>query len=119
MNESANSFAFVKMGGFSGVNDHLLGELRRQLPALDVDVIDIGDLKAINRWDAVRLVSAVAHDYGLSSCLKKSSIDSRIMRTAYCFRKVREYLLRRLSQKKYVFTLLQEACFFQPSSLFT
>jgi glycosyltransferase involved in cell wall biosynthesis len=111
MNESANSFAFVKMGGFSGVNDHLLEELRRQLPALDVDVIDIGDLKAINRWDAVRLVSAVAHDYGLSSCLKKSSIDSRIMRTAYCFRKVREYLLRRLSQKKYVFT-------FQTQSLF-
>jgi len=111
VNQSANSFAFVKMGDFSGVNDRLLEELRRQIPTLEVDVIDIGDLKAINRWDAVRLLYAVAHDYELSSCLKKSRINSRVMRTVYCFRKVREYLLRRLSQKKYVFT-------FQTQSLF-
>lgn len=111
MNEAANSFAFVKMGDFSGTNDCLLEQLRRQIPNLDADVIDIGDLKAINRWDAVRLLYAVAHDYEFSSCLKKSRINSRVMRTAYCFRKVREYLLRRLSQKKYVFT-------FQTQSLF-
>jgi glycosyltransferase involved in cell wall biosynthesis len=111
MNESANSFAFVKMGDFSGANDRLLEQLRQQIPNLDVDVIDIGDLKPINRWDAVRLLYAVARDYELSSCLKKSRIDSRVMRTVYCFRKVREYLLRRLSHKKYVFT-------FQTQSLF-
>jgi glycosyltransferase involved in cell wall biosynthesis len=111
MNESATSFAFVKMGGFSGVNERLLEQLRRQIPNLDVDVIDIGDLKPINRWDAARLLYAVAHDYELSSCLKRSRINSRVMRTVYCFRKVREYLLRRLSHKKYVFT-------FQTQSLF-
>ena len=110
-NEAANSFAFVKMGDFSGTNDCLLEHLRRQMPDLDVDVIDIGDLKPINRWDAARLLYAVAHDYELSACLKKSRINSRVMRTVYCFRKVREYLLRRLSQKKYVFT-------FQTQSLF-
>jgi glycosyltransferase involved in cell wall biosynthesis len=111
VNESANSFAFVKMGDFSGTNDRLLEHLRRQMPDLDVDVIDIGDLKPINRWDAARLLYAVAHDYELSACLKKNRINSRVMRTVYCFRKVREYLLRRLSQKKYVFT-------FQTQSLF-
>lgn len=111
MNESANSFAFVKMGDFSGANASLLEHLCRQIPNLDVDVIDIGDLRAINRWDAARLLYAIAHDYEISACLKRSRINSRVMRTVYCFRKVREYLLRRLSQKKYLFS-------FQTQSLF-
>jgi glycosyltransferase involved in cell wall biosynthesis len=111
MSESANSFAFVKMGDFSGVNERLVEQLRRQIPNLDVDVIDISELKAIKRSDAVRLLYAVAHDYGLSSCLNKSRINSRLLRTAYCFRTIREHLLRRLSRKKYVFT-------FQTQSLF-
>jgi glycosyltransferase involved in cell wall biosynthesis len=111
MKESAKSFAFVKAGDFSGVNDRLLEHLRRQFPNLDVDVIDILDFKAVSRSDAARLLYYVAHDYGLRSCLKKSRINSRVIRTVYCFRKLREHLLRRLSQKKYVFT-------FQTQSLF-
>jgi glycosyltransferase involved in cell wall biosynthesis len=111
MRASGNLFAFVKMGDFSGTNDRLLEQLRLQMPNLDVDVIDIGDLKAIKRTDAVRLLYAVAHDYGLSSCLEKSRVSSRLIRTVYCFKKIREHLLRRLSQKKYVFT-------FQTQSLF-
>jgi glycosyltransferase involved in cell wall biosynthesis len=111
MRASAGSFAFIKMGDFSGTNDRLLEQLRLQMPNLGVDVIDIGDLKVIKRSDALRLFYAVAHDYGISSCLEKSRISSRLIRTAYCFRRMREHLLRRLSQKKYVFT-------FQTQSLF-
>jgi glycosyltransferase involved in cell wall biosynthesis len=111
MSESGNSFAFVKMGSFSGINDRLPEQLRRQMPDLDIDVIDVGDLEVITRSDAARLLYAVAHDYGIGSCLTKSSIEVRLTRTAYCFRKIRERLLQRLSQKKYRFT-------FQTQSLF-
>jgi glycosyltransferase involved in cell wall biosynthesis len=111
MREPASSFAFVKMGDFSGVNDRLLEQLRRQIPNLDVDVIDIGDLKAIKRSDALRLLYAVAHDYGLSSCSSRSRINSRLIRTAYCFRKIHEHLLQRLSERKYVFTLQTQSLF--------
>lgn len=104
MKESVKSFAFVKIGDFSGTNDRLLEQLRWQFPNLDADVIDILDFKAINRSDAARLLYSVAHDYGLSSCLTKSRVNSRVLRTAYCFRKFRDHLLRRLSQKQYVFT---------------
>jgi glycosyltransferase involved in cell wall biosynthesis len=111
MKEPAKSFAFVKIGGFSGTNDRLLEHLRRQFPDLDADVIDIQDLKVVNRSDAARLLYSVARDYGLASCITRSRVNSRVIRTAYCFRKIREHLLRRLSQKQYLFT-------FQTQSLF-
>jgi glycosyltransferase involved in cell wall biosynthesis len=104
MKESAKSFAFIKMGSFSGTNDRLLEHLCRQFPDLDADVIDIEDFKAVNRSDAARLLYSVARDYGLGSCLTKSRVNSRVIRTAYYFRKIREHLLRRLSRKQYVFT---------------
>lgn len=111
MQESAKSFAFVTLGDFSGTNDRLLEHLRRHFPDLDADVIDVRDFKAVNRRDAVRLLYSVARDYGLGSCLTKSRINSRVIRTGYCFRKIRSHLLRRLSQKQYAFT-------FQTQSLF-
>jgi glycosyltransferase involved in cell wall biosynthesis len=111
MKEQAKSFAFIKIGSFSGTNDRLLEHLSREFPDLDADVIDIQELKAVNRSDAVRLLYSVARDYGLASCLTKSRVNHRVIRTAYCFRKIREHLLRRLSQKQYVFT-------FQTQSLF-
>jgi glycosyltransferase involved in cell wall biosynthesis len=111
MSESANSFAFVKMGEFSGVNDRLLEQLRRQFPNLEADVIDVRDLKVSSRADAVRLLYAIARDYGLGACLKRSSIAARLTRTVYCFGKIRNRLRRRMSKRKYLFT-------FQTQSLF-
>jgi glycosyltransferase involved in cell wall biosynthesis len=111
MREPVKSFAFIKIGIFSGTNDRLLEHLCREFPDLDVDVIDIQDFKAVNRSDAVRLLYSVARDYGLASCLTKSRVDSRITRTAYCFRKIREHLLRRLSRKQYMFTFQTQSIF--------
>ena len=105
MRERVKSFAFVRIGGFSGLNDGLLGELRLQFPDLAADVIDILDFRAVTRSDAARLLYAVAHDYGAAACLTRSRVESRVIRTAYCFRKIRKLLLQRLSQKKYAFTL--------------
>jgi glycosyltransferase involved in cell wall biosynthesis len=104
MNESVKSFAFVKMGDFSGTNDRLLEHFRRQFPGLDADVVDIREFNAINRSNAARLIFSVAQDYGLGSCLTKSRISSRVIRTVYCFKKMRALLLRRLSQRQYLFT---------------
>ena len=100
----AKSFAFIKLGGFSGTNDRLFEHLRRQFPDLDADVIDVQDFKPVNRFDAARLLYSIARDYGFSSCLTRSRINSRVIRTAYCFRRIREQLLQRLSQKQYMFT---------------
>ncbi len=111
MKERAKSFAFIKIGSFSGTDDRLLEHLSREFPDLDADVIDIQDFKVVNRSDAVRLLYSVARDYGLASCLTKSRVNARVIWTAYCFRKIREHLLRRLSQTQYVFT-------FQTQSLF-
>jgi glycosyltransferase involved in cell wall biosynthesis len=111
MKESAKSFAFVTMGDFSGTNDRLLEHLRRHFPNLEADVIDVREFKAVNRYDGARLLCSVAHDYGFTACLTKSRINSRVIRTGYCFRKIRGRLLRRLSQKRYSFT-------FQTQSLF-
>jgi glycosyltransferase involved in cell wall biosynthesis len=104
MNEPARSFAFIKIGSFSGTNERLLEHLCRQFPDLDADVIDVEDLKAVNRSDAVRLLYSVARDYGFASFLTKGRVNSRLMRTAYCFRKIRELLLQRLSRRRYLFT---------------
>jgi glycosyltransferase involved in cell wall biosynthesis len=104
MQDPVKSYAFVKMGGFSGSNDRLLEHLRRQFPYLEADVIDILDLKVVARSDAARLLYSVAHDYGIGACLTRSRIDSRVIRTAYCFRKIRKRLLERLSQRQYSFT---------------
>jgi len=104
MNESAKSFAFVKIGDFSGTNDRVLEHLRRQFPDMGADVIDTREFKAVNRYDAARLLYSVARDYGLGSCLTKSRINSRVFRTAYYFKKMRGLLLRRLAQKEYSFT---------------
>jgi glycosyltransferase involved in cell wall biosynthesis len=104
MQDPVKSYAFVKIGGFSGSNDPLFEHLRRQFPYLDADVIDILDLKAVTRSDAARLLYAVARDYGIGACLTRSRIDARVMRTAYCFRKIRQHLLQRLSERRYAFT---------------
>src|ERR1700733_5799848 len=111
MKDSVKAFAFVKMGDFSGTNKRVFEQLRPQFPNLDVEVVYILDFLAVNPFDAARLLYAVAHEFGLSSCLTKSRINSRVIRTVYCFRKIRAHLLLFLSQKRYVFT-------FQTQSLF-
>jgi glycosyltransferase involved in cell wall biosynthesis len=111
MRKSAGSFAFVKFGDFSSANDHILERLRQQFSNLDADVIDLSDFNVVSRSDAARLLFAVAREYGLPACMTRDRFLSRVVRTAYSFRKIRARLLQRLSRKKYLFT-------FQTQSLF-
>ncbi len=111
MKNSVGSFAFVKIGHFSGTNDHVLEHLRRQFLDLEADVIDVSDFKVLGRSNAAQLLYSVAREYGLTSCLTKSHFRSRAIRTVYFFSKVRDRLLQRLSQRPYAFT-------FQTQSLF-
>lgn len=110
MKNSVGSFAFVKIGRFSGTNDHVLEQLRRQFPDLEADVIDVLDFNVINR-SAASLLFSVAREYGLTSCLTKSQFRSRVFRTTHFFNKIRQRLLQRLSSRQYAFT-------FQTQSLF-
>ena len=104
MNSSARSFAFVKIGDFSGCNDQVLAQLRAQFPDLEADVIDVLDFRIVSRSNAAQLLWSVAREYGLSSCLTRSRFHARVLRTQYFFSKVRQQLLQRLSSNRYVFT---------------
>jgi glycosyltransferase involved in cell wall biosynthesis len=111
MRMPARSFAFIKFGDFSSANDRILEQLRRQFPDLDADVIDISDFNVVNRSDAIRLLFSVAREYGPLACMTRGRFLERVVRTGYCFRKIRSRLLQRLSRKQYLFT-------FQTQSLF-
>lgn len=107
----ASSFAFIQFGDFSKANERILEQLRRQFPDLEPDVIDVSEFKVVQRSDALRLLFAVAREYGPRACVSRDRIIARAVRTAYCFRKIRARLLQRLSRRQYVFT-------FQTQSLF-
>ena len=111
MRNSARAFAFIQFGDFSSANDRILAHLQRQFPDLDADVIDVADFNVVNSSDALRLLFSVAREYGPSACMTRSRFLSRVVRTAYCFRKIRARLLQRLSHEQYAFT-------FQTQSLF-
>jgi glycosyltransferase involved in cell wall biosynthesis len=111
MKDPAGSFAFVGIGDFSSANERILAHLRLQFPDLEPDVINVSDLHPVERSDAGRLLLGVARDYGLSACLTESRVRARVIRTQYCFKKIRARLLHRMSRKPYVFT-------FQTQSLF-
>ncbi|HKT72557.1 MAG TPA: glycosyltransferase family 4 protein [Steroidobacteraceae bacterium] len=98
------AFAFVRIGDFSSANDRILAQLRRQFPDLEADLLDVSELKIVNRSDAVPLFFSVAREYGLSACLTRRRLGARAMRTEYCFRKIRARLLQHLSRKPYLFT---------------
>jgi glycosyltransferase involved in cell wall biosynthesis len=111
MRKPVGSFAFVKIGGFSGANERVLEQLRRQFPDLEADVVDISDFNVVTRSDAARLIFGVAREYGPSACMTPGRFLSRVYRTGYCFKKIRARLLQRLARKPYLFT-------FQTQSLF-
>jgi glycosyltransferase involved in cell wall biosynthesis len=105
------SFAFIKFGEFSSANDRILEQLCRQYPDLDADVIDVSNFNVVRRSDAVPLLISVAREYGPLACLTRRRLLNRVIRTEYCFKKIRAHLLQRLSREQYLFT-------FQTQSLF-
>jgi glycosyltransferase involved in cell wall biosynthesis len=111
MRTLARSFAFIKFGDFSSANERIIEQLRRLYPALDADVIDISDFNVTSRSDVLRLLFSVAREYGPLACVTRGRFFSRVIRTEYCFKKIRACLLQRLSRKQYLFT-------FQTQSLF-
>ena len=105
------SFAFIKFGGFSSANDRILEQMCRQYPDFDADIIDVSDFNVVRRSNAIPLLISVAREYGPLACLTSRRLLNRVIRTEYCFKKIRAHLLQRLSRKQYLFT-------FQTQSLF-
>jgi glycosyltransferase involved in cell wall biosynthesis len=105
------SFAFIKIGEFSHVNQHILRQLRARFPDLQATIIDLGELRVIRKRDVPGIVLSVAHEFGPSACVSSGRLRRHMYRTSYVFGRAREVLTRRLAGGNHSFT-------FQTQSLF-
>jgi glycosyltransferase involved in cell wall biosynthesis len=105
------AFAFVKLGTFSGANEHILRHLSLEFPDLEPAVIDLSELRVFRKRDAVRLTWSVAREYGASACMTKGRMLARMFRTEYAFDELRARVLQQVGSRPFVFT-------FQTQSLF-
>ncbi len=99
--------AFIKIGRFSGINEHVYRMLQKGFPGRDIDVVDLWqDLLDYGSWRnkccAIREFGAkvLLHNYGTAA-----------LRTGYAFETARRRLREQLAPEDYVFT-------FQTQSLF-
>ena len=111
MTTQRRAFAFVKLGSFSGANEHILRHLSLEFPDLEPAVIDLSELRVFRKRDAVRLTWSVAREYGASACMTKGRMLARMLRTEYAFDALRARVLQQLGSRPFVFT-------FQTQSLF-
>jgi glycosyltransferase involved in cell wall biosynthesis len=100
--------AFIKRGHFSYVNARILEILTANFQDFQIEVIDLSDL--ISEKD-VRNVAYCLREYGKDILLRRKTISGSVLRTPYVFKKIKESILNRLSNQKYIFT-------FQTQSLF-
>jgi glycosyltransferase involved in cell wall biosynthesis len=101
--------AFIKAGGFSNINDHVLHILHSNFPDYHIEVIDIMD-DLLDRKDSLALYHCF-RQYGLSILIGRKSFSRSFHKTAYVFNKIRQILLKKLNHQNYTFT-------FQTQSLF-
>jgi hypothetical protein len=100
--------AFIKLGDFSHTNASVLELLTANFPNFHIEVIDILDL--ISKKDVLTLFSCL-REYGKDILLGRKTISGTFLRTPYVFNKIKESILHRLANQKYIFT-------FQTQSLF-
>jgi glycosyltransferase involved in cell wall biosynthesis len=112
MSASTNpAIAFVRIGSFSHINESLRSELARQLPGYDIDDVDVASLVSkVDRWGWPNLAQLAA-DQRWQLLAPLHRIQEVVAKTDYVFRLSSERIRRRLSARRYAFTL-------QTSSLF-
>ena len=108
---NSRAIAFVRVGSFSHINDSLRAELARQLPGYDIDDIDVASLVSkAERW-GWRNLSRLVADQRWQLLAPLHRIQEVVAKTDYVFRLSSERVQRRLSSRRYAFTI-------QTSSLF-
>lgn len=106
--------AFIKSGSFSHINAALLGELTRHFPELEVEEIDVwSDILAQRRRVYWMAVADAAMRYGRKLLRHRRALPQIALRTPYLFRRLRELIGERLSERLAEFRFT-----FQTQSLF-
>ncbi len=107
MDNLKKKIAFVKIGGFSHINENVGKQLVLNFPDHQIDVIDVFE-------DIVSKKVAAAHallEYGWDIILGRKSIIGSYMYTSYGYREIKTWMTKRCLNDNYSFT-------FQTQSLF-
>ena len=96
--------AFIKSGGFSHSNQHVLRQLQRQNPDAAIDLIETGGLR-LSIFNALPVMAAlaIAH-YGQKAGRSVSALRKHGIRTPAYFNAIGAALARKLAGRPYLFT---------------
>lgn len=111
---SSKRALFIKLGSFSGINQSLLESLRRQMPYVIFDVIDIYDI--VGKRNIICAISALCL-YWKDILLRRRSLASVYLRSPYAFRLIKSKLNKIYRQSSYSFTLQTQSLWDSSSSL--
>jgi glycosyltransferase involved in cell wall biosynthesis len=101
--------AFLKIGNFSLVNEHLLEAFASDFPDFDIDVIDV--LEDLVNYKSAKNIALALKEYSAEILSRRARIGKYLLRTNHFFWSVKEAIGKRLDSGQYALT-------FQTQSLF-
>jgi glycosyltransferase involved in cell wall biosynthesis len=101
--------AFLKIGNFSLVNEHLLEAFASDFPDFDIDVIDV--LEDLVNYKSAKNIALALKEYSAEILSRRARIGKYLLRTNHFFWSVKEAVGKRLGSGQYAMT-------FQTQSLF-
>lgn len=102
---------YIRRGSFSHINDQLLAALKRVLPDVAFDSIDVAEAMKGDKMSLLRRAIAVQREYGFSSWTSKEKLRYRMARSQAYNDEVRRILKRKMGNGRYDFTLQTQSLY--------
>ena len=109
MTQTKEKIAFIKSGDFSHINEMTFGIISQEFPDAEIEVIDIlTDL--VSDKDLLTIFHTVK-SYGMDLSAYPHRVLEKRAYTDYFFNNLKKALLRRLGDRKYLFTFQTQSFF--------
>lgn len=107
---AGSRIAFVKLGDFSHVNEHLARQLERLYPDHPLDVIDVKDV-IVNPSSLLASSLFILKDYGARGVFGKTAFRRSFFTTAYAFCLLKRQIAALVSPRTHRFSIQTQSLF--------